>query len=496
MDSFYIEYVYNCGAVQKSRSQTVRIDYNPPTYVNPDSVSVIGKKVIIGWNSSPSADTKGYVIYRSTSSTNVPIDTVFGKASTFFIDSVNADPLSSSQDYKLAVLDSCDNVSRLGNDHATIFLNGSQDTCARAVLLSWSAYKGWPADSYAVYYSVDNGVSFHHGGSVTGSATGYSFKAIEGKGTYLFFVRAYKVGNPNYSSSSNVLKIITTFSATANNISLDLVTDLSGGIRLQWSALSVRNIAGFIIEHSKDSQVYSVLGIVYTYAIFGTDYNYQDTVDDPGKKTYFRIRGIDRCGNKFGISNVAINIALQVSQSPDGRFLQWNKYKGWKHKVKAYYVYRSVTKNDSSSWIKIATLSGDSDNYVDLDSLDYFDNNGICYQIVAIGVDSSNAVPAISYSNIFCTFGPPIARMPNAFIVNGANGFFRPITLYVDVPRCTMKIYNRWGEEIFLTADISTGWDGKQDGKPVPEGVYFYNLEVYGVDRTFKAVKGTFTVLY
>ncbi len=38
-----------------------------------------------------------------------------------------------------------------------------------------------------------------------------------------------------------------------------------------------------------------------------------------------------------------------------------------------------------------------------------------------------------------------------------------------------MHIYNRWGEEIFVTKEQAGKWDGKADGTDVIEGVYFYS---------------------
>ena len=39
-------------------------------------------------------------------------------------------------------------------------------------------------------------------------------------------------------------------------------------------------------------------------------------------------------------------------------------------------------------------------------------------------------------------------------------------------------IYNRWGEKIKELKDITEGWDGTFNGKPVPDGVYVYLIEV------------------
>lgn len=67
--------------------------------------------------------------------------------------------------------------------------------------------------------------------------------------------------------------------------------------------------------------------------------------------------------------------------------------------------------------------------------------------------------------------------LPNAFspnddgvndtLVAESNGIFESYT---------MEIYSRWGELLFSSSSANTGWDGKQDGKPLPIGVYLYRL--------------------
>jgi len=39
-----------------------------------------------------------------------------------------------------------------------------------------------------------------------------------------------------------------------------------------------------------------------------------------------------------------------------------------------------------------------------------------------------------------------------------------------------MKIFNRWGEVVFETSDISQPWNGTYHGKQVEEGTYVYLL--------------------
>jgi gliding motility-associated-like protein len=37
-------------------------------------------------------------------------------------------------------------------------------------------------------------------------------------------------------------------------------------------------------------------------------------------------------------------------------------------------------------------------------------------------------------------------------------------------------VFNKAGQVVFKTTDYSVPWDGTREGKPLPQGVYYYNL--------------------
>ena len=50
-----------------------------------------------------------------------------------------------------------------------------------------------------------------------------------------------------------------------------------------------------------------------------------------------------------------------------------------------------------------------------------------------------------------------------------------------------MEIYNRWGQQIFISNSIDVGWDGRsmQNSLDVPSGIYMYVIDlvnIYGQD--------------
>jgi gliding motility-associated-like protein len=67
---------------------------------------------------------------------------------------------------------------------------------------------------------------------------------------------------------------------------------------------------------------------------------------------------------------------------------------------------------------------------------------------------------------------------PNTFIPdqNGRNDVFKVVT-HFEVFECTLKIYNRWGECVFETDNLSNGWDGTYKGLDCQDGQYNYVLK-------------------
>ena len=84
----------------------------------------------------------------------------------------------------------------------------------------------------------------------------------------------------------------------------------------------------------------------------------------------------------------------------------------------------------------------------------------------------------------------------NAFSPNGdgINDNFRFITAGDDA-LVNMEIYNRWGQLIFQTSDLTTGWDGNDNnGKPQEIGSYIYKIATE-CDGILQSLSGSVTLL-
>jgi len=64
-----------------------------------------------------------------------------------------------------------------------------------------------------------------------------------------------------------------------------------------------------------------------------------------------------------------------------------------------------------------------------------------------------------------------------------------------DIRNYSLKIYNRWGNEVFTSDDINVEWNGRQGDSPSPSAVYVWTVEyTIGVDPEVKKDKGDVTL--
>jgi len=75
--------------------------------------------------------------------------------------------------------------------------------------------------------------------------------------------------------------------------------------------------------------------------------------------------------------------------------------------------------------------------------------------------------------------------IPNAFSPGNRdtlNAVFRPVVEFA--LEYHIRIYNRWGQQVFESSDTEVHWDGSFQGQPCSQDVYFYMIEYSGYRGT------------
>jgi gliding motility-associated-like protein len=80
--------------------------------------------------------------------------------------------------------------------------------------------------------------------------------------------------------------------------------------------------------------------------------------------------------------------------------------------------------------------------------------------------------------------------IPNAFTPDGdgKNDYFSAVLRSTKF--FSLKIYNRWGIELFYTTDSSEGWNGKSNGVECPADSYSWQIELTTANGQKKQLSG------
>ena len=89
----------------------------------------------------------------------------------------------------------------------------------------------------------------------------------------------------------------------------------------------------------------------------------------------------------------------------------------------------------------------------------------------------------------------PTLYVPNAFTpdADGENDTWIPVA--TAMYSIEVSVYNRWGEEVFTTTDLSKHWDGKYRGQDCPVGVYSWKIVARDINQELIIKSGHIVLL-
>ena len=492
---FYVENADNTGCVSRSNVDNALFKDNVvPVTPTLDSVSVdpLTNKATMGWDMSTSGDVVAYNIYQFISGFWVQIATVNGIGTTFYTYPAS-NALNISEMYCMAAVDSCGNVSPLGNNQNTIHATATLDQCLHTVTLNWNAYVNWPSapTGYTIFSSYNAG-PFTAVGTVGAGVTSF-IDNVANNGNYCYIIRAYGP-NGKTSSSQNlclnatlavqpVFTYITTATVlNAAQIQINTYVDLAASIMAYRLERAGGSGDPFTVV---SSQPYTGSPII----------TFIDNTASPLSQSYFyHVISIDSCGHDAQVS--AFSETIYLTATPNGdrtNTLNWNHYQGWLGAVGSYDIYRSL---DGGPFMMIGNVAFPTQTYIDNVDPYYPLNGKFTYYVeaheAAMNIynfqeaSKSNPADCYQFSKFF---------IPNAFAPHGVNTIFLPLGSYYDKSDYRMLIFDRWGEKLFETDDYSLGWDGTYNGTHCYQGVYIYLIQYKSSVGEIIEQKGMVTLL-
>lgn len=142
------------------------------------------------------------------------------------------------------------------------------------------------------------------------------------------------------------------------------------------------------------------------------------------------------------------------------------------------YVFTDESAGSIASW---NWNFGDGEGSVIQNPAHVYEDNGDSYN-VTLQVTAANGCMAslTQVIEIFQDITVPNIITPNG---DGTNDFFLIKT--AGIKSYDLVIVNRWGNTVFESNDPTVIWDGKSDGQPVDEGVYFYKLKASSASKEY-----------
>lgn len=264
----------------------------------------------------------------------------------------------------------------------------------------------------------------------------------------------------NGSRSTSLQKCGIAFSAntpTATNNVTAVVHD--GGVDLTWQQDPAFQAAEYSVYRKAGLGNFSLFAKTTTPQVTDTEYTSEGSF-------CYRINYQDVCGNPSAVGIDACPIVLTGSIGDDNSImLSWSAYTGWVNGVSSYTVERYDGTGILLQTFNVGTATTFEDITNDPD-------NQLYVYVVLANANTPGLGQAIS--NELTMIKEPHLNYPAAFTPNGdnLNDVFFVFGQFVE--KFEMNIFNRWGELLFTSDNLETGWDGKFNGTIQPEGTYAF----------------------
>jgi gliding motility-associated-like protein len=185
----------------------------------------------------------------------------------------------------------------------------------------------------------------------------------------------------------------------------------------------------------------------------------------------YMVRMVNQCGDTIeSLPQNSIVLEVEKDELRNTNDLVWNVYNNWPGGVFRYEIWRKLDDDMDYAYYTNALLdtakqlANGEDGYVH------------CYRIRALKANDT----AYSWSNEFCVEFDHFVEIPTAFTPNGDGKnetfFIDHVKLY---PEAELQVFNRWGGLVYESGPgYDNTWDGSFQGEPMPDGTYFYILNL------------------
>jgi gliding motility-associated-like protein len=441
--------------------------------------------VVINWEVSTSPETNAYVIYRESPSGFIAIDTVWGNNITSYEDlNVNID---NRQTYTIAAMDDCGNIGLLyEKPHQTISLSASVNRCEQTLDLVWDTYESWdnPVAAYQIRIGI-NGSPLNLVKTVDGTANGVSISDFTDGDQLCITAQAVESITGNASTTNRVCVVMNIVEPMDYIYLSNVSINDNGDLEVFWNWDNYADLQSFAInQDGKD------LNFAVPSTLQPINYYLDTTFIADTASVSIQVTSFDSCQD-MAVSTIANTIFLEGSPGLAYKnLLRWSPFSMEYGTVYSYQIYRIV--DDTPELIS----SVPSNILLYKDEVNGYNPNeaDIRYYVVAqvyIELPDGTTKAVFSQSNTILIEQQSKIFMPNAFAPEGTNDLFKPVMVFAENSTFQMVIYDRWGKLLFQTTDPEAGWDGRNGGNIMRQGVYTYVVRVTQLNSDVVEQRGT-----
>ncbi len=488
---FYLISNHNCPGQTPIPSDT--LDNRPPAVSPIEVVSAAGSQAVVSWYPSPSPEVVGYVIYRQTSIGVVPIDTILNG---FTYTDTDADPTAGPVSYFVNALDPCGNTSIFDAKHTTAFLEGEVIPCNQSVLLKWNRYEGWanPIAEQQVWMGI-NGGTLAMVADAGGTASSFEVEDLQDEVIYCFELRSVEEATGVVSKSNQTCLTVDVVHPPLGLLLENVNVNANNEVELTWRWDELAELMQYQVLRSSQNAGYQPIVTQATTPPLAAVNTYTDNAGGAGAgKVFYKIETLDVCDSIL-TSNYGSTIFLTAESIPGNiNQLKWTAFDIENAEINSYSIHKVSGGVDTEVSTQGPTIVAYDDSYDPTD----FNDAQACYYVVAqskVITQNGEMFVRDSRSNTACVEQSARIYLPNAFVPEGINSEFRPLIVLGDIASYELKVYDRYGQEVFRTDDPNVGWDGRMGGRNLAQGVYAYTLELKQGNGKTQVKKGHVTLI-
>ncbi len=418
---------------------------------------------------SVSASFNQYKVERDINYSGIftTIDTIAGTNTSFLDENLNTK--NNSYCYRISAFDDCNNMSSSSTICSSPF---SVSAINNANNIDWTQYLQPGFQSYEILKNSVTLSTFTSSNTTTFSDTDIKC----GKEDCYKLITHLTSGGVFESSAICVKGLSNNIPSAISNLNSTIENNQ---VKILWSS-SISSIPKYTILKSTNGGSPEIITEVKQQPYF-TAINFLDN-------DCYQIEFSDSCGNKSPLSNQTCPVVLTIEESETENILQWTRYSGFVSGISKYIIVKS----DLSGNVVKEIDAGTSLSFTDTE-IDPHTSVGFTYYIKAI--PAGTELLPFSLSNIKTVKYEIQIFTPTAFTPDkdGVNDIFIPKGKFFT--EFEMTVFNRWGEIVFHSTDIDSGWDGLYKGDVAKQDSYAYLIKAKDNRGREKVYKGTVTLL-